>query len=363
MALLWMESFDIYGPSGNEARMLDGLWAFIPSVGTTANYMSLSSVRARTGTYSYAFFGMTALQTVQARRIFGSTKTAVGVGFGFYAGALPSTSFALLLCGLSDANNVTQLAFYLQTDGGIAVTRGDNSATLAVSNPALTAAAWNHVEIFAVIGDGTTGSFEVRVNEVTVLNVTGVDTKESATPGVAQVAIGGRKGGGATTTGSYYWDDMFAWDTLGGTVDDFVGDRRVYTFMPESDGPEQDWIVVPSGPAYEAVNEIPPNNATDYIGTAVQGAEVSLGFPSPPTTTVSVTAIQPMVRALKTDAGTADLMTSLRSGAAVANAPPRPITTAWTYWFDIFPTNPDTGAPWTPAELAAVEMLLTRTAA
>ena len=361
MSLLWMESFDIYGPTGNEGKMLDGLWSAIPSIGTSSNSASLSSVRARTGTYSYAFFGATALQTIQARRIFGSTKTAVGVGFAFYAVNLPATSNEVLLLRLADANNATQIAFYLQTDGGIAVTRGNNSASLAISNPAITAAAWNHVEIFAVIGDGTDGAFEVRVNEVTILNVTGVDTKDSATPGVAQMAFGGRSS--SQFSGTYHWDDMFAWDTLGTENNTFIGDRRVFTFLPDVDGPEQDWIVFPSGPAYAAVNETPPNDATTYVGTAVADAEVSFGFPSPPKTTVSVSAIQAMARSLKTDAGTADLMTSLRSGGSVANADPRPITTAWTYWFDMFPTDPATGAPWTPASLANVEMILTRTSA
>src|SRR3546814_17566377 len=59
------------------------------------------------------------------------------------------------------------------------------------SSPAIVANAWQHVEAKVVISD-TVGTVEVRVEGVTVLDLSGLDTLNSADATVAQVALGSR---------------------------------------------------------------------------------------------------------------------------------------------------------------------------
>lgn len=81
----------------------------------------------------------------------------------------------------------------------------------------------------------------------------------------------------------------------------------------------------------------------------------------PPDVT-SVRALITRVRAQKSDGGDGSLQTSLISGVDTANGTDRPITTALTYWSDIFELDPATGAPWTPVAADAAQLQINRTA-
>lgn len=80
----------------------------------------------------------------------------------------------------------------------------------------------------------------------------------------------------------------------------------------------------------------------------------------PPDVT-SVRAILPVVRARKIDGGDGNIQTSLISNGDFANGADRPITTAFTYYFDVDELSPDTGNPWTPVEFDAATSQISRT--
>lgn len=80
----------------------------------------------------------------------------------------------------------------------------------------------------------------------------------------------------------------------------------------------------------------------------------------PPDVT-SVRAILPVVRARKIDGGDGNVQASLISNGDFANGANRPITTAFTYYFDVNELSPDTGNPWTPVEFDAATSQISRT--
>jgi hypothetical protein len=47
---------------------------------------------------------------------------------------------------------------------------------------------------------------------------------------------------------------------------------------------------------------------------------------------------------------------------AAALGAAKAITTQWTFRWDIFETNPDTGAPWLPSDAAAAKIAIQRVA-
>jgi hypothetical protein len=127
------------------------------------------------------------------------------------------------------------------------------------------------------------GYIEVRVNEVTVLNLTGIDTQNTANAATAQFVVGpGWWGADGVKPhfGNFDFDDPFAWDDDAtdpeNTVVDFVGDKGAYWLPPVSDTATSEFDITPSAPAYGVLDEVPPSG-TDYLATAATTARTIVG--------------------------------------------------------------------------------------
>jgi len=356
MAILWMESFDYFGD--DETKMLDGLWAELFSIGSTSPPV-LSTTRCRTGARSLKFPSGPGVGSRNiARRVFGGAKTEVGVGMALYLESLPTINNSLCFLRFSDAANAEQISFYVQSTGVIAAYRGVTHLG-STPAPAITAAAWNHVETKAVIHNAT-GAIEVRVNEVTVLNLTGIDTVSTANVETSQFSMGALEG---TTVSTDWWaDDMFVWDvvTVGDNdVNDFVGDKKVFTTFPDADTAEADWTKSSGAAGYSLIDEATPDDA-DYITTATDGSVSEFGLSDLPSNVAEIIAVQLTPRVLKTDAGSVLFSADIVSGAAATAADEIPITTQGTYRPFVHTKDPVSAAPLTLAEFNAVKLRVTR---
>jgi len=350
MALLWCDGFDHYGTGATgRTNMLAGVWAAL------STNLTPSATQARTGSNSLSHSGNS---STQARRVFpGATRATVGFGAGIYLSSLPSTSNGVVLAEFRDSGNAAQICVKLSTTGQVVVLRGNVSgAVLGTSDPVITAQAWHHYEIKALCADSG-GAVEVRVNGVTVLDISGVDTRNSATSLIDQVAFGSENAIPLT-----YWDDVFAWDTAGSLVNDFIGPQRVYTRLPDADTAESDWTRNTGSTDFSTIDQAAPDGDTTYIAAATVGDISEFGLTGLPAEVSVVTALYAAPMSRKEDAGAANLRASLVSGASVAAGADRPITEAYTYWDDVFETDPATGAPWTPAAANAALLRLEKTA-
>lgn len=361
MSILWMESFNYYGL--DETKMLDGLWAQIAFSGF-ASPPSLSTTRARTGTHSL-FMPDVPVNSAQnvARRVFGGAKSVVGVGMALYLEALPDTNDQLCFLRLADAANAEQISFYIQSTGIIAAYRGVTFLE-DTGSPVITADAWNHVEVKAKIHNST-GYLEVRVNEVTVLNLTGIDTQSTALAETSQMEFGkiNSSVSGSLST-SWYVDDIFTWDDqVDGDNDivDFVGDKKVFTVFPNADTAEADWAKSTGTVGYSLIDEENPDDA-DYITTATDGDVSEFGLQDLPSNIAEIIAVQITPRVLKTDAGTVLFSTDIVSGASATAADPIPLTTQATYRPFIHTKDPASGVPFTLSDFDAAKVRVSRPA-
>jgi hypothetical protein len=355
MAILWAESFDYYGAS--EAAMLNGLWAQVDSE------WDLTTARFRTGTHAlmHSPSGSGAQQS-ECRRVFGGAKTTVGLAFASFLTELPSSNDQFGI-EFRDTANGKNLSIVIQSTGIITAKRGSIQAGTDVGStavPAVVANAWNHIEIKAVAGNSTAGAVEVRVNEVTVLNLTGIDTVATSNVEFSQVAWG--EFSSSSSSLNWYLDDIFAWDTATvGTNDvvDFIGDKKVFTAFPTSDTAEADFLKSTGTVGYQLIDEATPDDA-DYIYSATDTNVSEFGLTDLPGNAAEVIAVIAVPRLLKTDAGTvfhsADIVTNGDATAAAAI----PATTEATYWQFVHTKNPDTGVPWTPAEFNSSLLRITR---
>jgi hypothetical protein len=347
--ILWAEGFDHYGDT--ETIMLDGAWAAV-------SIAALSTTKARTGSRSlYLSAGST------ARRVFGGAKTTAGVALAVNFDNLPLVESNNTIMSFRDANNVPQVSLICDTTGIISVWRGNGGTGIDGTKlgdstvPAITAAAWNHVEAKVTIHDST-GAVEVRVNGVTVINLTGIDTKASALTETSQVFFE-KEGSGS---GQFYIDDLVAWDTAGALNTDFIGDRKVFTDFPDADTADVEWTRSTGATNFGVIDENPPNDDTDYLTTDVPGEVFGVTFPDLATEVVDIAAVILVHRTRKTDAGTANVQLHLQSNGDVADGTDRPMTTAYTFYHDVFETDPDTAAPFTRAAASAIALQAERSA-
>lgn len=359
MALLWMDGFDHYG--ADESNMTDGVYAQVDT-----DFISLSSANPRTGTHSIFVSGAPQFEdgTWVVRRVFGKSLTTVGFAHAFHMAKLPDNNDGIGLAEFRDVNNSTQVSIQVMTTGDIRVKRGGviNGTTIGETSDApVTAEQYQHFECKVTIDDSA-GAVEVRINGVTVLNLTGVDTKATSESDVRQVAFGrftGVLNAGAVDT---YFDDIFCWDTTGTQNNDFIGVRRVLTNTPDQDTAQADWDVVGAASGFEAINELAPDDDTSYISTSTVNAVSEFGIGNLPAGASVISAVQVVNRMRKEDSGSGNVQVSLVSSGAESNGAARPLTQVYTYWQDVHELDPATAAPWTPDALNAALLKFERTA-
>jgi len=352
MALLWCDGFDHYGTT--TAKMLDGAWAQVASsaVITTSN--------VRTGTYAMQFgIGFQGF----ARRVLGGAKTTVGVGAAWYFPALPTASNTDAIYAFNDADNNVQVTISIGSTGTLSAYRGHFiSGTLlgTTATPVVVANAYQHIEA-VVFFSQTVGTVEVRVNGVTVLSLSGLDTVASSLVECSQIVFA-LPGTSLGATISKYMDDVFAYDNTSSYNNTFIGDRRVLTLFPDANTATADWTAVGAASGYLCIDEANPNEDTDYITAATVGLVSQFGLQNLPAGISIVNAVVMVERARKTEAGTANTQVSVVSGASTSNGADKPLTEIYTYRQDVFQTDPATAAPFTPTAVDALQFKVARTA-
>jgi hypothetical protein len=384
--LRWVDGFEHYGVI---ARMTEGVgggaaWSQVDAdSGNEFGGWQLSTADPATGSYHLRLndsdgAGDNADKVI--RRIWGVAKQVVGAGYRFSVADLPSSeavtrgSGALVLAEVRDVSNDTHFALILGTDGSIIAKRGfdaqDEFTTgtlLGRSNPCVSRGGDHHFEFKTKI-DNSTGYIEVRINEVTVLNLTGIDTQNTTNAAAAQFIVGKANASGALAPiagfGTFDLDDAFAWDDdatdAENTVVDFVGDKGAYWLAPDADTATSDFTKTGSVTAYGAIDEVPPTG-TEYLADTTGTARTIVSVESLPANVAEVIAFMPIIYARKEESGAV----TMRGGLVVAGdetyGPDDNPDTAYAYLRPGPKTiDPDTGVAW--ANDAAPQLLIERTA-
>lgn len=353
MSLEWMDGADHYGD--DEELLTQGVYA---EVGST----TLSTLNPRTGA---RHFRITAGNNGGLRRVFGNVRGTIGVGYAFYIPSLPTNSNSLCLAQIRDNGNLPVMSLGVSTTGQIVAWDGPNSSSFGIirgaSAPVILARSYQHFE--ARMSNNTV---EVRLNGVTVLSVSGTFAGGNQSPAptqFAQVQIGAP--GLAITGFPPYFDvdDLFCWNALGSTNNDFIGDKKVYTRLPVSDSAmsgEDDWPTNVGGDKWEVLDNVPPNDES-FIEAAAPGPVQVCGIGDFPSQIVAVAGVMVVTRAWKADAGNAKISVGVISGGSVETGDDHPLSMAPTYYHDPFDIDPETDAAWTVNGLNGIETRLERT--
>jgi len=360
MAIIWADfpsnSLGMYGT--DRANMLNGVWAGFsedsntfrltddpdPSVGSGGRVLRV--VASSTGGSP---------DRVARIVLPAGDEDTVGVGFRVWLAFLPlgnsgqgNTQWYFRTSANSDIVLVR-----VHSDGGIGVYDSANTL-LGQSGPAITANAYNHVET-KVVRDGAAGTVEVRVNGVVKLALTGL-ALGSSDIGIVGIGCDGGSGGALTS----YYKDFVLWDGTGGQNNDFLGSCAVIGLRTTSDVDLGGWTPSTGSTGWDILNKSTPNDTTYISASDPPPSPASFELGNLPPDIVSVRAIIPVTRSRKIDGGDGNLQVGL-TGTLTDLGADKPITTAFTYRWDVSELSPDTGTPWTPVEVDDVKLDLDRT--
>lgn len=354
MAINWMDNFSIYGTPAEgfqvaRNRMLNGVYAEVNG--------DLVLDPAGSGEIVYQVPSNLVESATILRKVIPVARSVLGVAARYWFADLPASSGEQpRIVSFRDTANAILCYVIVDPSGFLNAYNSAGTLLGRSANPVIIANAWQHLET-RVTFDSVIGAVEVRWEGVSVLSVTGVITSPSgaACQNVAFTSTG-------QFTNAPFLKDFIIWDTTGAFNNDFMGSCQVYKCTPDSDV-ALNWTPFPAdGIGYNKINENPPDDDNRYI---------SAPFPLPaaykctltdlPITVTSVRGVMAIHRSRKTDGGDGNIQAGLISGASTGLGADRPITTAYTYWSDVFDADPNGGIAWTRLAVNALNMQLNRT--
>jgi len=261
---------------------------------------------------------------------------------------------------VTDTNNDEQVSFRITPTGAIQAFRGNSGTGVLLgttSGPVIVANAFNHIEYKVTISD-TVDTVEIRVNGVAKLALTNQDTKASALTEVSNHLFTFAGNGGVT--GDYYVTDFIVWNDSGSINNDFFGTKSVLARRVDSDV-SFNWTPSTGTTGFNLINEDSPNDA-NYISAAdPPPAASTFGLENVPADVTAIFGVVTVARMRKTDGGDCFVQMSMVTGVAEDLGADRPITTAFTYWWDVSELDPTTSAPYTPTGFNAANLRINRT--
>jgi hypothetical protein len=186
--------------------------------------------------------------------------------------------------------------------------------------------------------DNTTGIAEVWIDDVQVINSTGLNTTRSTTNPLTYVTAGDAFGGDAS---NMIVDDFFIY------TGSRLGDSRIETLVPTSDASPNDGTQSTGATHWGVVDE-PQWNTTDYITMPnTSGDKEIFGHGSIVSTPTVIHAVKVYLVSEKTDAGAYSLQPLVKSGGTEGDGASQSLTTTWGVQSAVFNTDPSTSAAWT----------------
>lgn len=215
--------------------------------------------------------------------------------------------------------------------------------------------AWHLVEGWCLI-DTTSGEVEMRVDGVNVASFSG-DTQGDGASGITtdRFRLGGSDS--FSSTASDYYDDVAINDTSGSDNTSWIGEGKVVKMAPNGAGDSTDLSRggSDSGANWSQVEEVPPNDATDYVfgSTADDHDLYALEDVSDVN---SVNAIVIWHRAQKDDAGARSFARVLKSEATEDDGSDVTLSQSWEYYSEILERDPVDAALWDETKLDALQV-------
>lgn len=251
---------------------------------------------------------------------------------------------------LMSATNV-EGAVWINTDGKIALYRGNSTTLLATSTSSVPLGSYFNMGI-KHIPDNTTGEFEVTINGVSFVSFSG-DTRDTAdTNGIENMYIYGATGATVNV------DDWMIFDDTGSIINDlFLRDFFVDLIRPTADTATADFTPLSAGDNYAEVEDISGfDGDTSYNSSSTINHKDIFDHNGSSLVDKDILGVK-VNAAFKNDGGSSPaLKTILKSGgteyySAIKVQP----SGVYDGVYAVYSLDPKTAAEWTIANLDATE--------
>jgi len=255
MALLWFDGFDRYG---DDSGYVDPRQIMLCRYQLAGN--GNLNIAARPGRFEGYSISILWDSSHWFQTPYLTTNKTLIVGFSMYQ----DTAKNGVVMSLRTIGNYVGLQLQLNSDGSFSLLRGwDVLGTTAAGTLPLDE--WKFIQL-KVYCDNTNGTVELRVDNTTALQLTGIDTQyDSSHDYYAAVRFQGICDG-----------------TGGAPCNDFLGfGHFVQSLVPSSTGDDSDWDVTPGPDHYAAVDELEQDD-TEYVESITIGDLDLYHYDSPP---------------------------------------------------------------------------------
>lgn len=345
--LLFTDSFDDYATADILTKWTTGTLAkFSTSVVTIGAF-------GRNGTNGMRFFwdAVNAELFVQIAPSPSDSTAIVGVALNPSA---ISSSLNPLFVVYNGATAQTSLR--INADGTVSVLRGNfaSGTVLGASTAPIAAGSFNYIE-FKVGLHTSTGSYTVRLNGVSILSGSGVNTAGAGNTVWSALRIGSdalvnHLSGGIT----WGLDDLYLCDGSGSRNNDFLGPIRVIAQFPTGDGNHTGFTPSTGVNHYATVDEAAPNGDTDYNSATVAGTQDTYTFPALGLTG-SILGVQTGMH-VRSAGGGAEIIRRLhRISGTTHTGTSMGVSTSYLKKRQVDEVSPATSNPFTVSELNGME--------
>jgi hypothetical protein len=264
---------------------------------------------------------------------------ALACGFAFkIAGLINKTLMAFKSGGVAGTD---QFDVRLTSGGALQATR--NGTVLGTSSTGIfSASVWHYIEI-EVARSATVGTFNIYLDGVSVLTLTGQNT------GSADVDSMDTKQVSDFT--DYWYDDMYFTDSA-----TRLGESRIDTLRPSADTAQKDWTPNSGANNYSRVGDTTYDGDTSYVSAATVGNKDLYDLGNMPFSPLTIHAVQVVAAAKKDDATTRTYRTNVKSSSTTANGATKALATSYQIFSDVFETDPATSAAWTESGVNAMQV-------
>lgn len=291
-----------------------------------------------------------------------SGATAILAGRIYVTPALNSAFFLV-----TEARAAQQLHCEINGDGTISVWRGVWTGTrtlLGTTSYAISINTWYHV-ILAVTIHPSAGTVDLYIDSVNKLSLTGQNTRNTAnsvwTGFYATAAIG--------SSAPIWMTDIYCLDGRDGTLNGqqaafntALGDRKIEFLKAQAgNGSNVGWTPSTGVDHGANVDDVAPNDTTDYNSAATSGLKDSYNLVDLASTNVNIDAVAPLINLAKGDAGAKQYKPGIRIGGIdyLGTAQEVPSLGGFRYLMEIMTIDPSTGnTSFLPADINAAEVIV-----
>lgn len=291
-----------------------------------------------TGTMSAGRFGGQAFKPGnRAARTLPSTYTTLIFGVAINSADVGGPARLLTAAGVVVAT-ISQTG----VNGFLKVLDSTGATVATGTTPILTdGSTWHYMEVKLVVG--ATGTVEIHLDGVAgeIASTVG----NFGTTAIGQIEL---------ANNSVKYDDLYVVDTTGAAPrNTFLGDVRVGTILPSSDGAHTQWTPNSGTTHFNRVNQATPDDDTTYLSDATAGDIDTFGFQDIDAA-ATVYGVQVNTYARKDDAGTRQIAPVIRQGGADSVGTTVTLGSTYAFFRQLYNQDP-TSADWTAANVNADE--------